>query len=343
MTATWRYGAWIKWRYYHDSHYILRRPYHRLRVVGEVDVMEQVPSYTKIFVLGEAHTESVFKGDVSLQEKVDGSQFPFGINERGEMVFRSKNKVMDFEFYDQMFGAAVDHLKTIKDKLEKNVKPDTYFYCEYLRAPKHHTLSYDRHPTNHLMLFDVITGGRWINPDQLDMWAEILDVDAVPRLHYGPADLNTLTELLKQDSYLGGEQIEGVVIKNYYQLQELGSKVIPTFAKYVRPQFKERLSKNPEFKRGKDVITDFVDSFRTEARWHKAVQHLEESGELERHMKDLPRLIAAVHQDVIEEEETAIKDFLYSHFIRRINATAIKGLPEWYKGWLMESLGGEAS
>ena len=52
--------------------------------------MKHIPHYTKVLTLGSSYTENALVGDVIIQEKVDGSQFRFGINEDGELLFASK-------------------------------------------------------------------------------------------------------------------------------------------------------------------------------------------------------------------------------------------------------------
>ena len=48
-----------------------------------------IPSYPKVFTVGDRHTLNLFKGPVQITEKVDGSQFAFGKIDN-ELHFRSK-------------------------------------------------------------------------------------------------------------------------------------------------------------------------------------------------------------------------------------------------------------
>jgi hypothetical protein len=128
--------------------------------------------------------------------------------------------------------------------------------------------------------------------------------------------------------------VEGVVVKNYAQTIMIGSKIYPSFGKYVRPEFREKLNKT--WTSGKDKVQEFIDSFRTEARWQKAIQHLQEKGELVNEPKDIGKLVAEVKRDILEEEELNIKNGLYRLFKDTILRKATAGLPEKYKEWLAE-------
>ena len=86
------------------------------------------------------------------------------------------------------------------------------------------------------------------------------------------------------------------------------------------------------------TIQDFMNSFCTEARWQKAVNHMKEDGRLTNSPKDIGTLFKEVHLDIIEEETDNIKEFLYNHFIKDIKRRATRGLPEWYKEQLLKNL-----
>ena len=41
--------------------------------------MNSIPSYPKIFTLGDRHTQGIFDGEVEITEKIDGSAIAFGM------------------------------------------------------------------------------------------------------------------------------------------------------------------------------------------------------------------------------------------------------------------------
>ena len=272
--------------------------------------MKQVPSYTKVLAIGSSFTEEALTGDVILQEKVDGSQFDFGLNEDREVVCRSHNSAIDINFGKDMFKEGANYIKSIEEIIKNNFESDTYFYAEYLQKPKHNTLKYERTPKNHIVLFDAMVKGRWVNREELVKFSEILDIDLVPELYRGPADIEKVKSLLTTPSYLGNEIIEGVVIKNYSQTIMLGGHIFPLFTKYVREAFKERHAADWKVRQPKGALQEFVDGFKTEARWNKAVIHAKEQNLLTQSPKDIGILIPAIQNDIKEEETENIKNHL---------------------------------
>ena len=300
--------------------------------------MKHVPGYAKVLTLGSAYTENALMGEVILQEKVDGSQFGFGINEDGELVFRSHNQAIDYEAPNKMFSKVVDYLKSIEGKIKAYPK-DTYFYCEYLSKPKHNTLCYDETPLNNLVLFDVqAPDGRWADRKYIENIARYLEIDAIPELYRGIANAETITNLLATPSYLGNEIIEGIVIKNYNQTVLLNGKILPLITKFVRPEFKEKHQCDWKIRSPKTCLADYVNSFCCEPRWQKAIIHAKEQGNLSQSPKDIGMLIKMIQEDVLEEETEDIKQRLFDFFKDDILSKAIKGFPQWYKEELLKNL-----
>lgn len=302
--------------------------------------MGDIPSYTKVLTMGSLGTERVLCGSVVVQEKVDGSQFKFGITADGQMVFASHKQQLWPESCNAMFKPAVDYCSTLSEKLHGSYA-DLFFYCEYLQRPRHNTLSYERVPQNGLVLFDVLAGGRWQGRDSIEAWAMYLEVDAIPELARGELALSDVQALLETPSYLGNETVEGVVVKNYHELINLGGRTFPVFCKLVRETFQERNKMNWKAQTNKSKQEAYIDSFRTEARWQKAAQHLAESGGLQNTPQDIGPLMREVSTDIDEEETENIKTELYKLYIKDIKRVATRGLPEWYKAQLVERIAEE--
>lgn len=300
--------------------------------------MNNIPSYTKILTLGSSGSEDALTGEVIIQEKVDGSQFGFGVNEKGELVARSKSVPMFKENFAEMFNEGMNYIFSIEDKITKSFKPETYFYCEYLQKPKHNTLKYNQTPKNHLVIFDALIGGAWASRKQLERIAKLLDIDVVPEIYRGVAVPEDIKNMLDRESYLGGEKIEGVVIKNYGQMLMLGGHVFPLFTKFVSEKFKEKHEVDWKARSPKTSLLEFIKGFKTEARWRKSIIHLEEQGKLTNSPKDIGQLIQMIQDDIVAEEEKNIKDFLYKQFITDILRSSINGFPQWYKEKLLNNL-----
>ena len=307
-----------------------------------------IPAFPKIFNLGDKNLERLFIGEVEITEKIDGSQIAFG-RVNGNLFIRSKGAVIKDEngwvrviTESDLFYPAIQHIERIK-----NILPDdVVFYGETLAKPKHNTLKYDYIPKNHIALFGILYTHPTFNwatkYKELTTLAYLLDVDVVPLIttieggHITPQLINSF---LDAESYLGGAKIEGVVIKNYNEQLLIGGQVLPILCgKYVSEAFKEVHRKNWSSENtsgGK--YQKFLDSFRTEARWQKAIQYVRDKGELTNTPKDIGNLIKVIGDDIVEEEKEYIKEQLFKLYSNDITRNAIKGFPEWYKQQLMES------
>lgn len=302
--------------------------------------MKVVPSYAHVLKWGTKHSDEVFDGEVVIQEKVDGSQFGFGLNEDGELVFRSHKCELFPETADKMFRTAIEYILSVADRIGAQFRPDTYFYCECLATPRHSTLSYGNVPTHHLMLFDVAHMLEF-DDEQLivPLVAEYLGIDAAPVLYRGIANAGMIDELLKTPSYLGNQTIEGVVVKNYGHMIALGSRTFPLMVKFVREEFQEQNKAEWEkANTSKGRFETYADSFCTEARWRKAIQHMAEAGELQNAVQDIGPLLREIAVDLEAEDAETIKDKLYEMFRKDIIRAAQRGFVDWYKE-LLENAG----
>ena len=292
-----------------------------------------ITAFVKIFAIGTDYIRDIFNEEVEITEKVDGSQFDFG-KIGGKLYMRSKGAQLYVEHPEKMFSEGMSYIESIQDRLPEG----KVFFCEYMKKPKHNTLKYDRIPRNHLMLFSVMELSRQAFEDSLP-YADMLDIEHVPVLFNGK--INCITDfagVLDTKSVLGGVNIEGVVVKNYHRQFLLGGQPMPLMAgKFVSESFKEvHRERWGAEEKGKSRVETFFESFRTPARWEKAVQHLREKGELENEPKDIGKLFKEVQSDIEAEEKEAIKDFLWKEFSGEIKRKATAGMPEWYKTRLLE-------
>lgn len=290
-------------------------------------------SYPKIYNLGHALLDKLLSGHVVVEEKVDGSQFSFG-RFGDEVKVRSKGQQMEPTAPEALFEPAV---KWVLDNQAMLVDGWTY-RGEFLGKPKHNSLAYERHPKNHIILFDINTSEEKYLPSMYrENEAMRLGLEAVPVIWQGPgSDLNEamVQQFMKELSVLGGQPIEGIVVKNY---TEFGPDKKVLMGKHVSEQFKEVHEKewkssNPS---GLEFIQSLAESYRTPARWSKAVQHLKESGRLDGSPKDIANLMKEAVQDVESECSQEIRDKLFEYAWPKIKRSVIKGLPEWYKGELL--------
>lgn len=295
-----------------------------------------ISSFPKIFAIGNARINEIFFDEVEVTEKIDGSQFVFGkIN--GELHFRSKRAILYKENPQKMFREGIEYISSKKDLLPNGI----VFYSEYLQKPKHNVLVYNRVPKNNIALFGAIDYTKQTMLSDYWKYADQLEIDRVPILHIGKVNkIEELHGLLDKESILGGPKIEGIVVKNYKKELFVGDIFLPLLSgKYVSEKFKE--VHNKDWKKNnctKGRFELFKESFRTEARWEKAIQHLREKDELENDPRDIGKLLKEIQNDIEVEEKENIKEYLYNEFKREIMSTAIKGFPIWYKNKLLESV-----
>lgn len=296
--------------------------------IGEEHTMTHLRSYSSPFNLGHKAVRDLFvDGTTVVQEKIDGSQFSFGIDKE-TLTFSARSKKQplypESDVDQGMFAEAMPTIRALRDKLE----PGYTYRCEYLRKPKQNTLVYDRIPKGHIILFDVDKGYcDYMTPRELQMEGERLGLEVVPSWVIKKAPtLEQLEEWTDEISILGNVKREGVVFKRYDMFGQ-DKKVL--MGKYVRPEFKEKNAKTHS--KGKSIVAVIIEEYATEARWMKAVQHLREEGKLEGEMRDIPALLKEIGQDVHEECGEEISERLFKHFWKEIQRGLTRGMPEWYR------------
>jgi hypothetical protein len=299
-------------------------------------------SYPSIFAFGHREAQELLDAGVVLmaQEKVDGSQFSFGKDENGELYARSKGKELDVhEPQEKMFALACETVGRLAPMLTQGWT----YRGEYLRVPKHNTLTYGRVPKQHVILYDINWSHEaYMSPSLVQSEADRLGLDCVPTLgSYSPSDpltLDRMRGLLDTESVLGGCKIEGVVIKPVaYDVYGKDKKVL--MAKYVSEAFKEMHRES--WKVGNpsraDIVAMLVTMYKTDARREKAVQHLRDAGELENEPRDIGKLVKAFGVDLAKECKDHAAEALIKHFWPEIARGAQAGLAEWYKERLLKS------
>lgn len=312
-------------------------------------VRSRLHSYPKVYNLGHRAITELFDGPVVAQEKVDGSQFSFGLVEASvadiihfehlgfaySLKIRSKGCVMHIDAPEKMFTLAAETVKRLADQLT----PGWTYRGEFLAKPKHNALAYDRVPTGNVILFDINTGNQeYLSYEDKRIEAGRLNLEVVPLLYSGRiSSVDEFRKFLDTTSVLGGQRVEGVVVKpRDYNLFGLDKKVL--FGKFVSEAFKEvhRANWKSENPTNKDVIGLITAMYTTPARWQKSVQHLRERGILQDSPQDIGPLIKEVQEDTWKECADEIKEELFKHAWGHIRRGLTRGMPEWYKEQLLK-------
>lgn len=290
-------------------------------------------TYPKIWNMGHPQARDLFKDPVLVEEKVDGSQFSFGLID-GELKIKSKSAHIDENAPPTMFKSAVETVVSLRDA--NMLYPGWTYRGEVLSHPRHNVLAYDRVPVGNIVLFDISIGyeefaSRALKEDE----AFRLGLEVVPVVFQGTiSSAEELQALMDRTSMLGGQKIEGLVIKNYFRHGIDGKQLM---GKLVSAAFKEVhagewRSANPT---NKDIIAVIADKLTSPARWQKAVQHMREAGTLTDSPKDIGPLLGVISNDVKAEEEEAIKEALFKYAWKIIARQVTNGFPQWYKQELL--------
>jgi len=292
-------------------------------------------SYPSIFALGHRALAELFLDPVLVEEKIDGSQFSWGIflDDMGELTLKARSKGAELNLVapEKMFHKAIEIINSLP------LHPGWTYRAEYLQKARHNALAYDRVPEKNLIIFDINTDHELYLPyDDKVMEAKRLGLETVPRIYEGMvSDVQMFRGLLDQPSILGGQKVEGVVVKNY---SRFGLDKHVLIGKFVSEGFKEVHAAawkeaNPS---KSDIIEELIFSLRTPARWNKAVQHLRELSQIEDSPRDIGALIKEVHADIEKECVDLIATKLLEWALPKIKRGVVRGLPEHYKGELLK-------
>lgn len=296
-------------------------------------------SYTKILALGHAGLVDLLKDPVLVEEKLDGSQFSFGVfsdvnDPTGKVLMcRSKGAMLNIIAPESLFVKAI----ATAQKLAPILQLGWTYRGEYFTKPKHNSLAYNRVPKDNICIFDISPAQEaYLSYDEKKAEAERLGLELVPKIFEGTiTDEKMFREFLDRESILGGQKIEGVVIKNYKRFGRDGKALM---GKFVSEGFKEVHShewKESNPKSG-DILQRLIEKYKTPARWAKAVQHLKEKGQLENSPRDIGHLINEAKADITAECQEEIAEILINWALPAVLRGSVSGIAEWYKDELVK-------
>lgn len=297
-----------------------------------------IQGYGKVWAFGNPNLANLLLpgAHITVQEKVDGSQFSFG-KVNGILWARSKGVPFEFEeSVDKMFKPAYETAKRLLPLLEEGI----VYRCEFLASERHNTLKYGRAPKGFLVLYDIHTadGLTYFTETDVKHEAERLGIEAVQTIWEGPATEVTeakFADWLLTESALGGS-IEGFVIKNRRERERFDGSLLK--AKFVRESFKEDNKEKwrKDSPKSGDILEQLRDKIPSQVRWEKAIQHLREEGKLQTDPRDIGPLMVEVRRDAKIELEAQIKELLWNWAWPKIERATTEGFPDWYKEWLMK-------
>lgn len=297
-----------------------------------------IHSYPSIYAFGHAEIDDLLNHPVIVEEKIDGSQISFWKREDGELEMRSKGAQINMFAPEGMFNKAVEYAKSVADMMVAGI----VYRGEFLAKPKHNVLCYNRVPRNNIIIFDADDGQQAFAKIRTakEMLAEGIGLETVPLIYSGMiTSPEQIREFLELESCLGGQKIEGVVIKPAdYDLWGKDKKLL--MGKFVSEHFKEVHKKEWKQEHATpsqgDIIKTITDQYTNAARWQKAIIHAAEAGTLQNAPQDIGPLMKDIPDDILKECEDEIKEILFKWAWPQIRRQVTHGFPDWYKDQLLK-------
>jgi len=174
--------------------------------------------------------------DITVEEKVDGANLGFSMDEHGGLRIQNRGSYIDLETPKDQFKRVKSWLAPRRSALEAALYPDLMIFGEWCYAV--HSISYKRLP-DWFLVFDVLDRGSsefWSSPRR-DAFSRTLDLAVVPRIANGRFDIPALTGLLR-DSVLTDGPAEGLYVRRDTE------NVLRSRAKLVRPEFVQAISEH---------------------------------------------------------------------------------------------------
>ena len=137
-------------------------------------------SYQHIQQRHHKEVQDIWEGEITIEEKIDGSQFRIEFYPDREMDFGSHHN--DGVGVDSMFRVAIESAKKIFQDYKPEVR--TTIFCEYLSKPKQNSIPYENVPNNNLILFDVKRDDKYLNRKKKEEFAKKHGLDIVPPVRF---------------------------------------------------------------------------------------------------------------------------------------------------------------
>jgi len=267
--------------------------YPKIRGVGDKDNREMFA------VENDVHT-------VHVEEKLDGGNGSFWLDNEGTLNFASRN----LNITNDKEHSFVAERAWIIDNLRTAINPDFIYYVEYM---KKHTLQYYEHRPMAIGIDIMVKEtGKFLSRKAKEEEFARIGIPVVPLLgEYMAREIRngdiSLHAILENKSAYGDCKIEGIVLKMYDVINPRTNRQY--VAKLVNESFQEtNKAVFNSIKKQQNDSTKFCKAFVTPTRVTKTILKLyDEGNNIEMAMmKVLPR---AVLKDIFEEEADEIIKF----------------------------------
>jgi ATP-dependent RNA circularization protein (DNA/RNA ligase family) len=188
-------------------------------------------------VLSLAEATAFLAGEVIVEEKVDGANVGFSLDEDGHLRAQNRGHYL-LQPYVGQFSRLMEWIAVHGDQLSDVLQPNLIFFGEWCAA--RHSLTYDRLP-DWWLFFDVydktLEGFRSVAAR--DEVAARSGFSTVAELFRGRISLQAIQQLLMEtpSRYRGGP-MEGVIVRSEV------SDLLRSRAKLVRPGFAQSIDRH---------------------------------------------------------------------------------------------------
>ena len=167
-------------------------------------------------VLSASQAADLLRGDVVVEEKLDGANLGFSLAPDGTLRAQNRGQYLHEPFGGQ-FARLPDwlalHGANVRDALTVNAGSDLMLFGEWCAA--RHSLNYDNLP-DWFLLFDVYdrSAQKFLSSQRRNAWAQEIGLATVPMVLQGRCTLPMLNDVLaNQPSQFRQGGLEGVVIR----------------------------------------------------------------------------------------------------------------------------------
>lgn len=295
--------------------------------------------FANIYTVGDRETVDLFRGEVTITEKIDGSFFGFGLDDNEKLAFRSRGTTIQPNTEGGIFGKTVQALikrEEIIRKLSEN-NPGIIFFGEAVSKPKHNKLVYETCPEGNIVLWGGRINNNLIEYAVLQGIARELQLPITQKIDVKLLTVENLKAVIQDTPSMLGGKMEGVVIRSHdYTDIHYG---LPIHAKLVGAAFREKMNDSVKSKKPKlEEIFKSFDDVAKEARWQKAIQHLAEENRLSGSLGDIGPLMGELAKDFKNDSNDDVKELLYKIFAPDIIKHIQNGFAQWYKDELTKDM-----
>jgi len=187
-------------------------------------------------VLAPRDAQDFLAHEVCVEEKIDGANVGFSVDEHGKIRAQSRGKYILREEAQPQFKLLFRWLAQREPQLAAVLSPNLMLFGEWCYAV--HSVRYSRLP-DWFLVFDVYDreGDYFWSTDRRDALVTDLALAAVPRLGKGLYDLASLQSLF------GPSQVGDALAEGIYVRQEAGDRLAAR-AKLVRPEFAQAIDQH---------------------------------------------------------------------------------------------------